>query len=121
MVTCRTYIIEKAPTPGFLLTANQYEFIGEGTFNTTLHISYSAGANKIVRIVNSDPISGDSCLSTDITLDTSGNKDVHINGRYFWVKIYYESSSFEEQIYKKRVQIWNKSTIRNLLELIKKY
>ncbi len=76
MTTCRTYTIEKAPTPGFLLTADQYEFVGSGPFNTTLHISYLAGANTVVRIVNSDTNSGDSCLPTDITLDPSGYKDV---------------------------------------------
>lgn len=74
MVTCRTYTIEKAPTPGFTLTADQYE--GTGSFDTTLHISYSVGAGQIVRIVNSDPISGDSCLTTDIPLDGNGDATV---------------------------------------------
>lgn len=74
MVTCRTYTIEKAPTPGFTLTADQYE--GIGPFDTTLHISYSVGAGQIVRIVNSDPISGDSCLTTDIPLDGNGDATV---------------------------------------------
>lgn len=71
MTTCRTYTIEKAPTPGFTVTAGQYE--GVGSFNTTLHVSYSAGAGQIVRIVNSDPITGDSCLPTDIPLDANGD------------------------------------------------
>ena len=74
MVTCRTYTIEKAPTPGFTLTADQYD--GIGSFNTTLHISYPVGAGQIIRIVNSDPISGDSCLTTDIPLDGNGNATV---------------------------------------------
>ncbi len=74
MVTCRTYTIEKAPTPGFTLTADQYE--GIGSFNTILYISYPVGAGQIVRIVNSDSISGDSCLTTDIPLDGSGNATV---------------------------------------------
>lgn len=74
MVTCKTYTIEKAPTPGFVLTADQYE--GTGPFTTNLHISYTTGAGQIVRIVNSDPIAGDSCLLQDITLDPSGNADV---------------------------------------------
>ncbi len=74
MVTCRTYTIEKAPTPGFTSTADQYE--GIGSFNTTLHISYPVGAGQIVRIVNSDAISGDSCLTTDIPLDGNGDATV---------------------------------------------
>lgn len=74
MVTCRTYTIEKAPTPGFTLTADQYE--GIGSFNTILHISYPVGAGQIVRIVNSDPISGDSCLTTDLPLDGNGDATV---------------------------------------------
>jgi hypothetical protein len=76
MTTCRTYTIEKAPTQGFTLTADQYE--GIGSFNTTLHISYQAGAGQIVKIVNSDPdpAIGDSCLTTDIPLDGNGNATV---------------------------------------------
>lgn len=77
MVTCRTYTIEKAPTPGFTLTADQYNFIGTGT--TTLHISYAAGAGKTVRIVNSDIIDSaviDTCQMQDITLDSSGVADI---------------------------------------------
>ncbi len=74
MVTCRTYTIEKAPTPGFTLTADQYEEIGP--FNTTLQISYPIGAGQIVKIVNSDPTSGDSCLTTDIPLDGNGDATV---------------------------------------------
>lgn len=72
MVTCRTYTIEKAPTPGFTLTADQYE--GIGSFNTTLYISYPTGAGQLVRIVHSDPDPeiGDSCLTTDIPLDGNG-------------------------------------------------
>lgn len=74
MTTCRTYTIEKAPTQGFTLTADQYE--GIGSFSTTLYISYQVGAGQIVKIVNSDPISGDSCLTTDIPLDGNGNATV---------------------------------------------
>lgn len=73
MVTCRTYTIEKAPTPGFTLTAGQYE--GIGPFNTTLQISYPAGAGQTVKIVDSGPTE-DTCTGTDIPLDGSGNATV---------------------------------------------
>lgn len=70
---CRTLTVERVYTAGFTITANQYESFGP--FTTILHISYPAGANKTVSIVQIRAIGTDVCMR-DVLLDQIGNVDV---------------------------------------------
>ena len=71
-MTCRKLTVERVYTPGFTLTADQYE--GIKPYTTTLHISYPAAPNQAVSVV-SVSVTGDSCVK-DATLDASGKADV---------------------------------------------
>lgn len=70
---CRTLIVERVYTTGFTITADQYESIGP--FTTTLHISYPAGANKTISIVQVRAIGSDTCVR-DAVLDSAGRVDL---------------------------------------------
>ena len=70
---CRAITVERVYTAGFTITANQYE--GIGPFTTILHISYPAGANKTISIVQVRTIGSDVCVR-DAILDTTGNVDL---------------------------------------------
>lgn len=69
-VKCRSLIVERTYTPGFTISAGQYNSLGP--FITVLHISYTAGANKIVSIVQVRTIGSDICVR-DVLLDAAGS------------------------------------------------
>lgn len=70
---CRTITVERVYAAGFTITADKYENIG--SFTTTLHISYPAGANQTVSIVEVRTIGSDTCVR-DVILDATGNVNV---------------------------------------------
>lgn len=67
---CRSLIVERTYTPGFTISADQYNSLGP--FITALHVSYPAGANKIVSIVQVRTIGSDICVR-DVLLDVTGS------------------------------------------------
>jgi len=67
---CRSLIVERTYTPGFTISADQYNSLGP--FITVLHVSYPAGANKIVSIVQVRTIGSDICVR-DVLLDAAGS------------------------------------------------
>src|SRR3990167_8087010 len=70
---CRTLTVERLYTTGFTITANQYE--GIGPFTTVLHVSYPAGANKTISIVQVRTIGSDICVR-DAILSSTGTVDL---------------------------------------------
>ena len=67
---CRSILVERTYTPGFTISADQYESLGP--FTTALHISYPAGANKTVSIVQVRTVGSDVCVR-DVLLDQIGS------------------------------------------------
>ena len=67
---CRSILVERTYTPGFTISTDQYESLGP--FTTVLHISYPAGANKTVSIVQVRTVGSDVCVR-DVLLDQIGS------------------------------------------------
>lgn len=69
---CRAITVERTYTTGFTITAGTYKSLGP--FTTALHISYPAGANKTISIVQVRAIGSDTCVR-DVLLDQTGTAD----------------------------------------------
>jgi hypothetical protein len=69
---CRAITVERIYTPGFTITADIYDSLGP--FTTVLHVVYSAGANKVVSIVQVRGIGSDICIR-NVLLDSMGRAD----------------------------------------------
>ncbi len=72
---CRSLLVERTYTTGFIITADQYDDSGTGPFTTTLHVSYPSGAGKNISIVQYNTIGSDICVR-DAILDQNGNVNI---------------------------------------------